>query len=61
MTFIAETLALLLPPLDVFTRSAWLVDFNFAWSELALIAANCAVYASLLTAAALFDFYRRNF
>jgi len=58
---LVEMLAYLLPALDGWTRAAWLVDAAPSSSELAAIAVQGIVYLVLLTAAALFDFYRRSF
>ncbi len=53
-------LALLLPGLDEFTRTAWLLEEPVGWSTLARLAGQTAIYAALLYAAALFDLYRKN-
>ncbi len=58
---LVEMLAYLLPPLDRWTQAAWLIDAAPAASDLATIAAQGMAYFVLLTAAALFDFYRRGF
>lgn len=50
----------LVPPLDAWTRTAWLMDAPPAWSELTFIAGATAVYAVLLIAATLVDFYRKS-
>lgn len=55
-----DGLALLLPHLDQFTRSDWLVYHNGSSAELASIAAQTAIYVLLLGAAALFDLHRKN-
>jgi ABC-type transport system involved in multi-copper enzyme maturation permease subunit len=55
-----DGLALLLPHLDQFTRSDWLVYHNGGGVELASIAAQTAIYVALLAAAALFDLHRKN-
>jgi ABC-type transport system involved in multi-copper enzyme maturation permease subunit len=55
-----DGLALLLPHLDQFTRSDWLVYHNGGGAELASIAAQTAIYVALLAAAALFDLHRKN-
>jgi hypothetical protein len=52
--------SLIVPPLDAWTRTAWLVDVQPAWSELAYIAGETGVYAGLLITATLIDFYRRS-
>lgn len=55
-----DGLALLLPHLDQFTRSDWLVYHNGSGAELASIAAQTAIYVLLLGAAAWFDLHRKN-
>jgi ABC-type transport system involved in multi-copper enzyme maturation permease subunit len=54
-----DGLALLLPHLDRFTRSDWLVYHDGTGADLAGIAAQTAIYVALLAAAALFDLYRK--
>ncbi|WP_343729474.1 ABC transporter permease [Duganella sp.] len=54
-----DGLALLLPHLDQFTRSDWLVYHSGSAAELGAIAAQTAIYVALLTAAALFDLHRK--
>jgi ABC-type transport system involved in multi-copper enzyme maturation permease subunit len=54
-----DGLALLLPHLDRFTRSDWLVYHGGGVADLAGIAAQTAIYVALLAAAALFDLYRK--
>ena len=61
MTWLIETLALIVPALDGWTRSAWLTGQSPAWTALALIAAHSALLVAVLTAAAVFDMYRKNF
>ena len=60
MARLIDALALLVPALDRFTQSAWLVDGAAAWSVLGGCALQAAFYTALLGAAAMFDFYRRN-
>ena len=55
-----DGLALLLPHLDQFTRSDWLVYHNGSGADLAAIATQTAIYVALLAAAALFDLHRKN-
>jgi ABC-type transport system involved in multi-copper enzyme maturation permease subunit len=55
-----DLLALLLPNLDAFARSDWLLYHGGTAAELAAIAIQSAIYVTLLTAAALFDLYRKN-
>jgi ABC-type transport system involved in multi-copper enzyme maturation permease subunit len=59
-TFI-EGLALLLPALEGWTRTDWLVNEPPSWAALSAIAAQGALYVALLAAAAMFDLHRRNF
>jgi ABC-type transport system involved in multi-copper enzyme maturation permease subunit len=58
---LVDLLALLLPRLDTFTQSAWLVDHSGGWNLVAAIAAQAAIYVGLLAAATMFDLYRKNF
>ena len=60
MARLVDGLALLVPALDRYAQSAWLVDGAAAWSLLGGCAVQSALYTGLLTAAATFDFYRRN-
>lgn len=52
--------ALLVPPLDAWTRTAWLADGPPGWDRIAFIAAEAVVYITLLITATLIDFYRRS-
>ena len=56
-----DALALLLPNLDHFTRSEWLLYATGDWQALGLVAAQTAIYVGLLAACALCDFYRKSF
>ncbi|MBE3025769.1 hypothetical protein GQ37_000715 [Janthinobacterium sp. BJB1] len=60
MTGAVDVLALLLPRLDDFTRTEWLLYATGGWPALAGVAAQTAIYVALLASAALCDFYRRN-
>jgi ABC-type transport system involved in multi-copper enzyme maturation permease subunit len=60
MGWLVDTLALILPALDRFSQSAWLVDTAADWSALGACALQAALYTTLLVAATMFDFYRRN-
>lgn len=53
-------IALVLPPLDRFTVTAWLQDSSTPVAGLAAIAVHTALYVLLLTAVGLFDFARRD-
>ena len=60
LSSLADALALVLPRLDAFTQSAWLVDAPaLPASPLALLA-QTAVFVALLLAAAMIDLHRRN-
>jgi hypothetical protein len=53
-------LALLVPPLDRWTQTAWLLDGPPRWSDFALLCTQTAVYVILLASATLIDFYRKE-
>ena len=61
MTWLVEGLALVVPSLDAWTRTAWLVDRAASWSALLAISAHGALFVVILAAAAVFDMQRRNF
>ena len=61
MTWFVEGLALVVPSLDAWTRTAWLVDQAAPWSDLLAISARGALFVLILAAAAIFDMQRRNF
>ena len=54
-------LAYLLPDLDRFTCSDWLIYAEPAGQQLALLSAQTCIYLLLLSAVALFDLQRKNF
>jgi len=56
-----EALALLMPAFDTWTQTAWLVNEPAAWPTLLQIGGQSVVYVLLLTGAAMFDLYRKNF
>ena len=56
-----DALAFVLPELDSFTLSEWLIYNTGSWSVLGPILGQTVVYVSLLSAAAMFDLYRKNF
>jgi Cu-processing system permease protein len=60
MAWLIDALALVLPALDRFTQSAWLVDGAAGWPAVGICAVQATLYTALLVAAAMFDFYRRN-
>lgn len=55
-----EALAFVVPALDAWTQTAWLVDAAPAPETLWTIAVQGAIYVALLAAAMLFDFHRRS-
>lgn len=59
--WVVETLALVMPALDAWTRTAWLVDQPPAWTAILLLTGQGALYVALLAGATLFDFHRKNF
>lgn len=61
MHYVIEGLALILPALDRWTQTAWLVDAAAGWSDVGSLAWQGALYVTLLAGAAMFDFYRKNF
>lgn len=55
-----ESLAYVMPALDRWTETAWLVNAAPEAGVLLVIAVQGAIYLALLTAATLFDFHRRS-
>ena len=55
-----DAIATLLPQLDSYTQTAWLVDHSGTWQQLLPIAAQTFIFMGLLASGALFDLYRRN-
>ncbi|MBF0381351.1 MAG: ABC transporter permease subunit [Magnetococcales bacterium] len=53
-------LAFVLPALDRFTNSAWLVYNTGSGDDLRFVLVQGLIYVTLLSAAALLDFYRKN-
>ncbi len=60
MNGVIDSLSALLPHLDRFTSTEWLVYHTGGWAQLAPLLAQSAVYLALLAAAAMFDLYRKN-
>ncbi|MCH9670290.1 MAG: ABC transporter permease [Gammaproteobacteria bacterium] len=54
-------LSFVLPNLDAYSRTEWLVYHTGEWSALVNLAVGAAVYLALLLGAAMFDLYRKNF
>jgi ABC-type transport system involved in multi-copper enzyme maturation permease subunit len=61
MRWTLDALALIVPALDAWTRTGWLVDAPASWSALLPIAAHSALFVVILASAAVFDMHRRNF
>jgi len=61
MTWLIEGLAFVVPGLDLWTRSEWLVDGTARWAALGGILGQAILFVTLLGAAAVFDLYRKNF
>ena len=56
---LVDTLAFVLPDLDRFTESEWLIDGAGTIADLGFAAMQAVIYVALLCAAALFDLYRK--
>lgn len=61
MLTLINSIALVLPRLDMFTQTVWLTEQSGHWSALAPILIQTSIYAVLLTSATLFDAYRKNY
>jgi ABC-type transport system involved in multi-copper enzyme maturation permease subunit len=61
MTWLIEGLTIVIPPVDRWTQTSWLVDQIAPWMNVGAIAIHGIVLVVLLTAAAAFDMQRRNF
>ena len=61
IAWLVDGIAFLLPDLYRFTPSEWLAYNTGSVEALAPVLAQTAVYVTLLTGAALFDLYRKNF
>ena len=59
MLWLTDAIAFVLPDLQRFTRTDWVV-YGAAWHELPPVIAQTLIYATLLVAAGLFDLYRRD-
>lgn len=56
-----DLLAFVLPRLDAFARSDWLLHGTGGVADGAFVAGQTAIYVTLLAGAALFDLYRKEF
>jgi ABC-type transport system involved in multi-copper enzyme maturation permease subunit len=60
-TWLVEALALVIPALDGWTRTAWLVEPPVPWRAVLDAAMHSALFVVVLAAAAAFDMHRKNF
>ncbi|MBB3219642.1 ABC transporter permease subunit [Pseudoduganella umbonata] len=56
-----DAIAFVLPRLDAFARSEWLLYGTGTAADLGFVAGQSAIYVTLLAGAALFDLYRKEF
>lgn len=61
ISMMVDGVALVVPALETWTRTAWLVNNPAAWAEISALAGQSVLYIVLLAAATMFDFYRKNF
>lgn len=61
MTFMVDGMSWLLPDLGHFTRTDWLLYPGQSSAQLGMLGIQTLVYLLLLSSAALFDLYRKNF
>jgi len=61
VSMMMEGLALVMPALDAWTQTAWLVNRQAEWLDIGALAGQSALYVALLAGATMFDFYRKNF
>ncbi len=57
---IVDGIAFILPSLDQFTLTGWLIYHTGQWNVLGPIFAQTVIYVGLLVSAGLFDLYRKN-
>ncbi|MFQ5659990.1 MAG: ABC transporter permease [Gammaproteobacteria bacterium] len=58
--FVIDSIAFILPDLNIFTQSAWLA-YGGGINSIGPVLMQTAIYLVLLTAAGLFDLYRKDF
>jgi ABC-type transport system involved in multi-copper enzyme maturation permease subunit len=61
MAWLIEAIALVVPGLDRWTRTTWLVDEPASWAAIAAIVGQGMIFVVVLGAAAMFDLDRKNF
>ena len=59
--WMVDGLALVMPALDRWPQTAWLIDAPAPWPAFGVIVAQALLYVVLLAGAAMVDFQRRNF
>jgi ABC-type transport system involved in multi-copper enzyme maturation permease subunit len=59
--WMVDGLALVMPALDRWPQTAWLIDSPAPWPSFAALLVQAALYVVLLAGAAMVDFQRRNF
>jgi len=59
--FLVDAIAYVLPGLNQYARTEWLVYETGSVSDLYPVLVQTVIYTVLISAAALFDFYRKNF
>ena len=59
MNHLVDAAAFLLPELHNFTRSDWLV-YGVSWRDIGVVGGQTLIYVVLLSAAGLFDLYRKD-
>lgn len=57
---VINTISSLLPHLDQYTRTEWLVYHTGNWSALSMLLVQSAIFLVLLSGVSLFDLYRKN-
>jgi hypothetical protein len=61
LSLLAEGLAFVVPALDRWTQTGWLVNQPANWLDIGALLVQSVIYIAFLTAAATFDFYRKSF
>jgi hypothetical protein len=59
--WVIEGLALVIPALDQWPQTGWLIDAPASWGHFSLLLLEAVLYLMLLAGAAMVDFHRRNF
>jgi len=59
--WVIEGLSLIVPALDRWPQTAWLIDAPALWSDIFMRVFEAVLYTALLAGAAMVDFHRRNF